>query len=829
MLNNPVTIRPVQPAPAVSVSATQDQFKTNLQMVDAVANKQIEVVPIQQLSVTAKLEQVRWINPELAAKIATLRTSLDGTPRSRIAVPICPSSEVTDEVLFESPADATKKFYLPRYRIAERNQQVQMSLASSPQGASGQGWSLTIHLEKYPAASVREQARGAREIDHSVSVILQHRLILGNANGGHRELVFEQLTLEAEGVRAILQVSSLSERDLLYQVLTYPDYGGVLIIRRTVNVAVPLPTSNSSSQPATSSSNLPTPQLQLMGTETYEAGGKQWTRYRLSVTNQSVFPDDLFAPAPDLPPCGLNRNAARTWVDIYAQGGAYLYGFCALSSATSLNSLWFAVAKDQLPPTSVYITLNDRRLNRLYTSNSVSTSGTSGENGSGLLFREVTRVVDDAVNRNPFVFPVSLYPYIFKGITGAIDNRFKPDLRQVDGHSYYQDPVQRYIFYYLPDRFKLARRPESPHYPMVSIRFFSTDGSAEEIQVTIEYWAYPFVDATRLALAAIKLNKYITGSLPADVPGLVFQPLLADKPRLFLGLPQADGSLINKECPEVLVELRTGFRDSRTLSLQAFQSVYDALFSGTTQLFQGQIRVDFPDGPSEIIPFSAQMDDLVGEHFDYSKEIDAINGVVKVTLKNAIESPIRIDRLSASLRHGDTQIPGVMNSLSVGLPAELKPGEGISFTVTPKEAIASTVLSDVVFDLSGVKVLPDQAAVWRSILRPDSPARYKRLIAVTTSKGVFGAQIAVILVNFKHGDSCDFNRDDPRAQPTAAIKVLTPISDLILRKEDFGTYEYRITLILKNGQKVQDPLNQWRTETSERLWITSDELPKIGS
>ncbi len=47
------------------------------------------------------------------------------------------------------------------------------------------------------------------------------------------------------------------------------------------------------------------------------ANGKQWTRYKLAILNRSVYANELFALAPDLPPCGDNKNSARTWVDIY--------------------------------------------------------------------------------------------------------------------------------------------------------------------------------------------------------------------------------------------------------------------------------------------------------------------------------------------------------------------------------------------------------------------------------------------------------------------------------------------------------------------------------
>src|SRR6476620_7841085 len=108
--------------------------------------------------------------------------------------------------------------------------------------------------------------------------------------------------------------------------------------------------------------SLPTPQLVSAGTEDYEANGKQWTRYKLALLNRSAYESELFAPAPDLPPCGANQNSARTWVDIFnRQGRKRIYGFCALKGPGELGHLWFAIEKGTPPPESVYVTVTDRR------------------------------------------------------------------------------------------------------------------------------------------------------------------------------------------------------------------------------------------------------------------------------------------------------------------------------------------------------------------------------------------------------------------------------------------------------------------------------------
>ena len=120
----------------------------------------------------------------------------------------------------------------------------------------------------------------------------------------------------------------------------------------------------------------PAPVLEFTGTENYTVQGNAFTRYKLTVSNRAAYPDSLFRPSPDLPPCGLNANSSRTWVDIYnGDNNQRIYGFCAFSEAEHLNSLWFALPQGTTPPGSVYIVLRDRRCSATYTSNSVNVDG----------------------------------------------------------------------------------------------------------------------------------------------------------------------------------------------------------------------------------------------------------------------------------------------------------------------------------------------------------------------------------------------------------------------------------------------------------------------
>jgi hypothetical protein len=104
---------------------------------------------------------------------------------------------------------------------------------------------------------------------------------------------------------------------------------------------------------------LPAPHLVYVGSENYTAGGQAFTRYKLAASNRA-YTDALFAPSPNLPPCGLNRDSARTWVDVFDRAGTRLYGFCALHGVNDLGSLWFAEKQGTAPPPLVYIVITDR-------------------------------------------------------------------------------------------------------------------------------------------------------------------------------------------------------------------------------------------------------------------------------------------------------------------------------------------------------------------------------------------------------------------------------------------------------------------------------------
>lgn len=90
--------------------------------------------------------------------------------------------------------------------------------------------------------------------------------------------------------------------------------------------------------------------------------------YDLTVTNWAKFPEAMFDPAPNLPACGLNTSASRSYVDVFDSNGTLLNSFCSMYGASSLAGIWVHAPQR---PVTVYIVIWDRLTNTTYKSNAV--------------------------------------------------------------------------------------------------------------------------------------------------------------------------------------------------------------------------------------------------------------------------------------------------------------------------------------------------------------------------------------------------------------------------------------------------------------------------
>jgi hypothetical protein len=135
--------------------------------------------------------------------------------------------------------------------------------------------------------------------------------------------------------------------------------------------------SNTTLRPAsaTPAPVLPNPVLYFTGMEFFkDSSGQTMIRYSYDVLNKDSYPAEMFAAAPALPPCGKNTKSSRSWVDFFDSRGKRLYGFCALSKPADLAGIWFALPEGDIPPSYVYIEINDRQTKTTYKSNLADTS-----------------------------------------------------------------------------------------------------------------------------------------------------------------------------------------------------------------------------------------------------------------------------------------------------------------------------------------------------------------------------------------------------------------------------------------------------------------------
>ena len=542
---------------------------------------------------------------------------------------------------------------------------------------------------------------------------------------------------------------------------------------------------------------LPAPQLAFTGR--VEADG--FTRCTLSVANWSDYSDDFFTPSPDLPPCGLNKSASRTWIDIIdADTNARLYGFCAIGAASQLNELWFAVPSGKPMPAHVAVTLTDRRAKVQRRSNAVDTTDPEP---SSPATRDVRKQLDQTLSPEPFAFAPALHGYIFQGITANTGGGASQLIRhrilwKGTFHSYLQDASRPHVVYVFPDHFKIARRPDTPYSPFATVRV-SSHPDASDTDVVFDYVVAPHTDPKRLADARAQLltdPRFGTSRLE-------FQPFLTTDVRFFIDRPATTGA-VREQRADASVVLQGALKDTLTMPLADFRLLFDAMHRRTASLFLGRVEIDVPNDSTETIPFSARMDDLAGEVFSYQVSVDE-DGLLHVTAVNEIESPLSVQAIDATVLWNGQRIRGLVQGSALPT-ASLPPTGTIQFTVAPEAPLPATADPEVQFDLGGVTAIPDREAIWDSIL-DRTTVDYFKIVTVKAVKTLFdpvqgreSERIVSILVEFESGGTAELTVDAADAR----VRVDYPIDDVILGRPVSPMYRYTVTVIRADGRQDRD-------------------------
>lgn len=441
-----------------------------------------------------------------------------------------------------------------------------------------------------------------------------------------------------------------------------------------------------------------------------------------------------------------------------------------------------------------------------------------GQPGGQQLYKVEQRDLSSNLRPDPFIFPRDVHPYIFEEVINVSNKPPGYTLRTAEWkgrmHHYLQDNLRPHTFRYLPDSLKVTRKPAAPHKPNMLVHFSSEDGTLEKMRVNIEYVAAPVVDLERLQAAAEALKAFLPSPLPPNVSGPYFEPLVVssiEQLELQLALPRAgtSGAPLQTRPSGVVTNLTDHFPDEiADLTVDQFQTVFDAMFGESAVVFQGRLLVKGGNiMPDESVPFAARFNDLVGSIFE-EIEHPQPDGSINVQLINRIESPVELRSIPVKvLCDGKLIDAHVEKILTFGasnvLPIRMVGGEEIRLKVVPDQPVNVNSQLEAIFDLDDVEVIPDNAALWSAILDTSVPA-YTRTISVNVFAEWFDAasDLIAIGIDFENGDSLVLKKDKLEGQ----AKVRTSLEDYILRKIQEPEYRYTLIKVLKNGQQTRKVL-----------------------
>lgn len=739
----------------------------------AIIQSKVETAParvtttVSQARAAAMVQPMARANPRLAAEMVRVRPHIldklrgRGTARDQLSVPVSPVAEPTDAVLFEAPADPAQKSYLPRYRLREHGGRYEIGVTAVPQG----GWRLSVGLERFPAPELGGAVQGAAELPHEVAVFFRYGA--GPSNAIEKRVDFTEVANDPKGI-TVSAILDLAARDNLMFALQTPAARPALVVRRAISVAVKVAEGDKAAAPPVLIHKI-RPEL-------------------LTAVNEPV-----------------TMRVARPRIDTLA--------------VTPPPIDRPPIAKPQLmaQPQMMHMMARPLAMEAMINPRFVQTVEPARVQPEAR-FQTIQRALDDVADPEPFVLDPRLHPYLYDGAAvgggGARVAEFRrvvlahpqgaPDARF---HAYLQDKSEPWVFYYLPDRFKLSRRDVAPYLPQMVVRIAAPDGAIENAAVTIDYVVEPWIDAARLDAAQTALKREIPAATSAQTePEL--RPLQA-KASLKLWVPGAAGSALADQ-KDVAIDLANGFVHSLTLPLEGFRQLYAAAYSqDATSLFSGQVLVETGLSTPEPIPVEIRFADTQGEILVFGEQPSDTDGTIAVTIQNGIESPVRLTRLPVRVRKGDQEVDAVIEGLAFDPPIDLAPDAELAFTVRPAAALPGDGLLDAIFDTSGVKILPDPERILPLISDTSVPAQYERQIDVMTMPELLGdaadpASIILINVEFKGGGNLKLSRD----QPSGVAQVRLPLMDLLLGRDSQGQYGFRQQIIRRNGSQTVDP--SWR-------------------
>ncbi|MDI5908849.1 MULTISPECIES: hypothetical protein [Streptomyces] len=386
-------------------------------------------------------------------------------------------------------------------------------------------------------------------------------------------------------------------------------------------------------------------------------------------------------------------------------------------------------------------------------------------------------------------------------------------------YPYWQDPVRPERFYYLPDRFLLARLPDSGHRPALKVRAVGAESQAD-LRFTMEFSASPVTDQIRLKEALPSLGD--DARKMGAVDPLRLEILQEAQPILRLALPQ-DGAPAAEltERDGALIDLEQGVTHAETLKFADFQLVYQALFGASLSVLRGEIRVGADGGPQEDIPLELRLDRTAGEVL--SVEPGAVaEGRIGARLTNVIESAVRLEQPTAVALCGANRVALRIEGVQPGL--QLAPGEGVDVQLVPRTPLPTVGIDSIHLNEQCIVAEPDRKVVWDLIFDRSVEARLTREVTVEAVAALFAGpvgstdRVAAFAVTLEHGGSVRLSEGRLTATTTLSVPV-----EPLLTGVPAPPIRYRTETLWQSGGIGVSP---WR-ETDHTIILPVKTFPSL--
>lgn len=351
--------------------------------------------------------------------------------------------------------------------------------------------------------------------------------------------------------------------------------------------------------------------------------------------------------------------------------------------------------------------------------------------------------------------------------------------------TFYQDGLEPRQIYYEPEEFRLARSDYAPFAPAILFHMGEeVDADAQDadgitFSVTLTYRALPFLHPALLQVARERFGR--EANIAAVAPAVT---------TLRIRLQGDANAAIERKGAQI--DLADGISDVLTFSEAEYHRLTTALQTVSGVGLEGEIEATLLDGRTARIPIRIGLREAVGSVFDWAVTGAADGGCV-VSLRNRIESPVRIDELPVvQLGAAASAAPAVIP------PAQpIPPGEtaSVGYRVTPSGASVAG------FDFAPVtSIVPNLMAILAQTTVVQGYAKDTFEIDVFVDPMFFSTASARPLT----GVQVTFRtREEPvvltPAQPKVRVTLQMPLLLFVTNANEAQHYSYSVTNLHADG------------------------------